>query len=312
MLLHRLLPLLLHLLLPLVLLLHLARSAPTNHAGLFGLEPNGQPLVSLRGYVLFWGWAFTAVTLAIALLKQESPEYDESAANAQQRRRKQQAKAASGGSAMGGAAGDWGARVAEIRRAYHKLWGVVRGVAWAAAVCVHALLACRTQRGETRACATHTFSHSRSCAHDNALPQVCLRPIWGLSFLLLSYRLGVLPAESASALKLLDKGVAKEALAALVLVQFPVELASAVIAGRRVARRRRRARVSVARAQLLLRCAARHAGQPCMHAAGPCCCVRCAVCRAPFAKPAASACMRAGGPAATAPTIPSWPATLCA
>lgn len=62
--------------------------------------------------------------------------------------------------------------------------------------------------------------------------QVCLPAIWGLSFLLLSYRLGVLPAESAAALKLLDKGVAKEALAALVLVQFPVELLSAIIAGR--------------------------------------------------------------------------------
>jgi hypothetical protein len=62
--------------------------------------------------------------------------------------------------------------------------------------------------------------------------QVQLPAIWGLSALLLSYRLGVLPAESAASLKLLDKGVAKEALAALVLVQFPVELVSAVIAGR--------------------------------------------------------------------------------
>jgi hypothetical protein len=62
--------------------------------------------------------------------------------------------------------------------------------------------------------------------------QVQLPAIWGLSALLLSYRLGVLPAESAASLKLLDKGVAKEALAALVLVQFPVELVSAVVAGR--------------------------------------------------------------------------------
>jgi len=62
--------------------------------------------------------------------------------------------------------------------------------------------------------------------------QVCLPSIWALSFLLVTYRLGVLPAESAASLKLLDKGVAKEALAALVLVQFPVELVSAVVAGR--------------------------------------------------------------------------------
>jgi len=62
--------------------------------------------------------------------------------------------------------------------------------------------------------------------------QVRLPAVWGLSLLLLTYRLGVLPAETASGLKLLDKGVAKEALAALVLVQFPVDLLSAVIAGR--------------------------------------------------------------------------------
>jgi PAT family acetyl-CoA transporter-like MFS transporter 1 len=59
-----------------------------------------------------------------------------------------------------------------------------------------------------------------------------LRPIWALSLLLVTYRLGVLPAEGAASLKLLDKGVAKEALAALVLFQFPVELLSAVVAGR--------------------------------------------------------------------------------
>lgn len=69
-------------------------------------------------------------------------------------------------------------------------------------------------------------------AYQKLWQVVCLPAIWALSFLLVTYRLGVLPAESAASLKLLDKGVAKEALAALVLVQFPVELVSAVIAGR--------------------------------------------------------------------------------
>ena len=41
-------------------------------------------------------------------------------------------------------------------------------------------------------------------------------------------------AEGAHSLKLIDKGVAKEALAFLVLFQFPVELVSALLAGRRV------------------------------------------------------------------------------
>ena len=39
-------------------------------------------------------------------------------------------------------------------------------------------------------------------------------------------------AEGAYSLKLIDKGVGKEALAFLVLFQFPVELASAILAGR--------------------------------------------------------------------------------
>ena len=48
----------------------------------------------------------------------------------------------------------------------------------------------------------------------------------------ISCRLGMLPAEQAAPLKLLEKGVSKEALAGLVLLEFPCELASAVLAGR--------------------------------------------------------------------------------
>lgn len=42
----------------------------------------------------------------------------------------------------------------------------------------------------------------------------------------------MLPAEQAAPLKLLEKGVSKEALAGLVLMTFPGELVSAVLAGR--------------------------------------------------------------------------------
>ena len=59
-----------------------------------------------------------------------------------------------------------------------------------------------------------------------------LRPILQLSAVLLTMRLGILAAEGASALKLLEKGVSKESLAMLVLIDFPCELASAVLAGR--------------------------------------------------------------------------------
>lgn len=42
----------------------------------------------------------------------------------------------------------------------------------------------------------------------------------------------MLPAESAAAFKLLEKGVSKESLAVLVLIEFPMETVSAVLAGR--------------------------------------------------------------------------------
>jgi PAT family acetyl-CoA transporter-like MFS transporter 1 len=47
-----------------------------------------------------------------------------------------------------------------------------------------------------------------------------------LGLVLLTYRLFMLPAESAAALKLLEKGVAKEALAGLVRVQIPASYKS--------------------------------------------------------------------------------------
>lgn len=42
----------------------------------------------------------------------------------------------------------------------------------------------------------------------------------------------MLPAEQAAPLKLLEKGVSKEALAGLVLLEFPCEVVGAVLAGR--------------------------------------------------------------------------------
>eukprot|EP00879_Flechtneria_rotunda_P017194 GHRR01018010.1.p1 GENE.GHRR01018010.1~~GHRR01018010.1.p1 ORF type:complete len:390 (+),score=144.30 GHRR01018010.1:480-1649(+) len=149
-------------------------------AGFFELQPADTGIISLKGYVLFWGWVFTVVTLAIAVFKHETERYVEAASNKQQA--SQQVHDVVNGYLP---SKDWGHRRTEIVAAYMQLWGVV-----------------------------------------------CLPAIWGLGFLLVSYRLGVLPAESAAGLKLLDKGVAKESLAALVLVQFPVELVSAVIAGR--------------------------------------------------------------------------------
>lgn len=59
-----------------------------------------------------------------------------------------------------------------------------------------------------------------------------LKSVQTFSVVLITYRLGVLVAESAGPLKLLEKGVSKEALAGLVLLEFPMELVSALVAGR--------------------------------------------------------------------------------
>ncbi|KAI8473191.1 MAG: acetyl-coenzyme A transporter 1-domain-containing protein [Monoraphidium minutum] len=147
-----------------------------------GLAPSAAPLVSLSGYVAFWGWAFAVVTILIAVSKKETERFAAPDGGAKAAAGKRGGKRDAG---FGGGGGPAGGVWREVSAAYAQLWGVVR-----------------------------------------------LRPIWALSLMLVTYRLGVLPAEGAAALKLLDKGVAKESLAALVLLQFPVELVSAVVAGR--------------------------------------------------------------------------------
>jgi hypothetical protein len=44
-------------------------------AGVLGLAPQEYPLITLRGYIVFWGCAFTLLTLAIAMFKQETDHY---------------------------------------------------------------------------------------------------------------------------------------------------------------------------------------------------------------------------------------------
>eukprot|EP01026_Neomeris_dumetosa_P082821 TRINITY_DN952_c1_g1_i2.p1 TRINITY_DN952_c1_g1~~TRINITY_DN952_c1_g1_i2.p1 ORF type:complete len:363 (-),score=58.15 TRINITY_DN952_c1_g1_i2:108-1196(-) len=73
-------------------------------------------------------------------------------------------------------------------------------------------------------------------AYTKLLNVVKLTSVQKLSLVLVTCRLAVLTAESAAPLKLLEKGVSKEALAGLVLLEFPMELLSAVMAGRYAAR----------------------------------------------------------------------------
>jgi hypothetical protein len=166
---------------------------------LFGwpLDPT-RGVVTLSGYVRFWGWFFALATAAIALFKKEGEENASPPAlpdpttprggrgRAATTPKKAGAKRGASSNKKSKSKGDWRA---PVRGAYASLLGVVR-----------------------------------------------LPAIWLLTSVLVTYRLGVLPAEGAGALKLLDKGASKEALAALVLVQFPVELLSALLAGRWAAR----------------------------------------------------------------------------
>ncbi|GIL91611.1 hypothetical protein Vretifemale_19225 [Volvox reticuliferus] len=189
---------------------------------LFGSQPSDVGLVSLAGYLRFWGWTFVAVTVFIALFVRETearvgmaedddiiaplstqdreilglaPQGDaqSSAASAglRQRRRPQQSSAAESGEAAANGVNVSGSRhgfvtvFLELRYSYLQLWRVVR-----------------------------------------------LPAVWRLTALLLTSRLGTMAAEAAASLKLIDKGVAKEALAFLVLFQFPLELLSALVAGR--------------------------------------------------------------------------------
>ena len=115
-------------------------------------------VVSLEGYLRFWGVADIVLTLAIAALKKEVSRTTGAAATS---------------------------TVAAVREAYAQLLRVV------------------------------------------ALPAVRR-----LAVVLVVCRLGMLPAESAAAFKLLEKGVSKESLAVLVLIEFPMETVSAVLAGR--------------------------------------------------------------------------------
>jgi hypothetical protein len=111
------------------------------------VQPHDSPLLTLRGYIVFWGCAFTLITLAIALWKQESDHYTEQQERKRRRHlHKKRHKFGGGGGSAGraseledgrggasAAAGrdeepagpDWGSRRAEIVTAYQKLWQVV-------------------------------------------------------------------------------------------------------------------------------------------------------------------------------------------
>lgn len=124
----------------------------------------GMSVITLNGYLQFWGWTYLIITIAIALLTRENLAIHSD-----------DEKDSTNSSTL----------FERLVEAYSQLWQVA-----------------------------------------------CLPSVRKLAIILLVARIGMLPAESAASLKLLEKGVSKEALAGLVLIQFPVELLSALISGR--------------------------------------------------------------------------------
>jgi hypothetical protein len=96
-------------------------------------EPSPVGIVTLRGYLTFWGWAFALVTLGIAVLKSEGREEEEeggaggaAAGAAGGGTAAAVAAVAAGGGGGGGSSKEGGKRVHEsIVEAYKQLWGVV-------------------------------------------------------------------------------------------------------------------------------------------------------------------------------------------
>lgn len=181
-------------------------------------------LVTLSGYMRFWGYVFAAVTLAIWLLKKEAPEEEEEQEGTHG---SSNGKAGSGGAAgqgdkngaKGGNGSGSGGHVKRKRSNNTRLTEEERQ-----------LLTGR-QRGAVAAAGDGGEGSSGSGrkgggvgaelvgAYVQLWRVIKLPAVWQLTALLLTYRLGVLAAEGAASLKLIDKGVAKEALAFLVLFQ---------------------------------------------------------------------------------------------
>lgn len=215
-----------------------------------GLPGSKLPLVSLAGYLRFWGWAFTLVTLLIAFI----PELNFSAAEekARERRRDEdhlgqhmdQGQALEGGP-PGLAATAICTADAAVEAAAHHRRRTNRPAPLSATLPRPGTSS--SLKGRDARSSSSSLSSKLAAMLSKKSPVwvkevagaylelwgVCQLPaVWALGAFLLTYRLGVMPTEGAYSLKLIDKGVAKESLAFLVLFQFPIEMGAALLAGR--------------------------------------------------------------------------------
>ena len=191
-------------------------------------------VVTLGGYLFWWGWTYIVVTVVIGLFKKEG-------------------RAAGTGHVVdvsGGLLGDEDGRgsferlrprpanVTSITR--RKLSNAENGVGLEGTMEPteradqgDAVGPSKDSKDNQERFKGHaTSSGTIRTAYSQLFRTIQLPAVKLLCVLLVVSRLAMLPAESASALKLLEKGVSKEALAGLVLIQFPIELISALVAGR--------------------------------------------------------------------------------
>ncbi len=201
-------------------------------------------LVTLGGYLFWWGWVYVVVTVVIALFKKEG----RTASGAH-------VVDVSGGALESdlGELGDVGrGNMENLRQRPSNVSGITRRKLSNAENGVGLETPAdavepkdfeyqkdqKDQRGpnvQGERVKGHAAANSDGTirkAYSQLLRTIQLPAVKLLCMLLIVSRLAMLPAESVSALKLLEKGVSKEALAGLVLIQFPIELVSALVAGR--------------------------------------------------------------------------------
>ncbi|WPT11235.1 Putative membrane protein [Picochlorum sp. SENEW3] len=183
----------------------LALNDPAFCAAYFGMDKNGPPLVSLKQYLEIWGWAYLVVTLFVGVLKKERPVHAQSHQSVVREEDEESV-------VVDQAAPTLGPRPSK-RMVTRKMSHVENGM---------------EVSKEQQTNAYKSIKH----AYTQLWRTVRLPPVKMLCVVLIVARLGMLPAESAAPLKLLEKGVSKEALASLVLIEFPIELLSALVAGR--------------------------------------------------------------------------------
>lgn len=161
-------------------------------------------VVTLRGYLELWGWVYLLVTVFVGVFKKEAGTVSTHTVDVSPVEK--------------GDGPQLGTRISSRRR---KLSNVENG-----------------DFSPPEDAVLQKPSHEAGSgirivkAYSQLWNTIQLPPVRLLCVVLIVARLAMLPAESVAPLKLLEKGVSKESLAGLVLIEFPIELLSALIAGR--------------------------------------------------------------------------------